>query len=93
MDMLIVPFLWAIAPEMPNQAAPVTPPHTVETQTQPSSRPETTAGQTQITCPPGQFASAFSDVYPTDWAYEAVNRLASVPIQCFELPAEEDASL
>jgi hypothetical protein len=43
----------------------------------------------QVTCPPGQFASAFSDVYPTDWAYQAVNNLASVPVQCFDLPASE----
>ncbi|WP_416666357.1 hypothetical protein [Egbenema bharatensis] len=34
-------------------------------------------------CPPGQFASAFSDVPPEDWAYEAVNRLAIGPIRCF----------
>lgn len=34
-------------------------------------------------CPPGQFASAFSDVTPNDWAYEAVNRLAALEIRCF----------
>lgn len=38
------------------------------------------------TCEPGQFVSAFPDVYPTDWAYQAVNRLASRPEQCFNLP-------
>ncbi|MEM6426749.1 MAG: hypothetical protein AAF728_16565 [Cyanobacteria bacterium P01_D01_bin.128] len=43
-------------------------------------------GQGPISCPPGQFASAFSDVYPTDWAYEAVNRLSSRPVECFDLP-------
>lgn len=39
-----------------------------------------------VTCPPGQFPSAFPDVLPTDWAYEAVSQLASVPIRCFPLP-------
>jgi hypothetical protein len=41
------------------------------------------------TCPPGEFASAFSDVYPTDWAYQAVSQLASTPTQCFDLPNKE----
>lgn len=40
--------------------------------------------QSETVCPPGQFASAFSDVPPDHWAYTAVNRLASVPIQCFD---------
>lgn len=44
--------------------------------------------QKQATCPPGQFPSAFPDVYPTDWAYQAVNRLASRAVECFDLPAE-----
>ncbi|MEO1349510.1 MAG: hypothetical protein AAFW84_12015 [Cyanobacteria bacterium J06635_15] len=93
MDMLIASvFFLAIAPEMSGEASPATSTHPTQTQTQTVSQPETTVGQTQITCPPGQFASAFSDVYPTDWAYEAVNRLASVPVQCFDLPTEEDAS-
>jgi hypothetical protein len=35
------------------------------------------------TCPTGQFASAFPDVRPEHWAYEAVNRLAIGPIRCF----------
>lgn len=34
-------------------------------------------------CPAGQFASAFPDVRPEHWAYEAVNRLAVGPIRCF----------
>lgn len=42
--------------------------------------------QTQLICAPGQFVSAFPDVYPTDWAYQAVNRLSSQPAQCFNLP-------
>ncbi len=53
------------------------------------SQPEANASQKQAACPPGQFPSAFPDVYPTDWAYQAVNRLASRAVQCFDLPAEE----
>jgi hypothetical protein len=34
-------------------------------------------------CPAGQFASAFPDVRPEHWAYEAVNRLAIGSIRCF----------
>lgn len=37
----------------------------------------------EITCPPGQFPSAFSDVRPDHWAYEAVMQLASPEVQCF----------
>lgn len=44
-----------------------------------------------LICPPGQFPSAFSDVFPTHWAYEAVHQLTSRPIQCFALP-ENDAT-
>jgi hypothetical protein len=39
--------------------------------------------QSTPACPPGQFASAFPDVTPNDWAYEAVNRLAALEIRCF----------
>lgn len=41
-----------------------------------------------LDCPPGQFASAFRDVYPFHWAYTAVNNLASERMQCFDLPEE-----
>lgn len=51
-----------------------------------SQRTEPTVNPSQVTCPAGQFASAFSDVYPTDWAYQAVNNLAGTPQQCFDLP-------
>ena len=51
-------------------------------------RPATTTPQKQAACPPGQFPSAFPDVYPTDWAYQAVNRLASRAVECFDLPTE-----
>ena len=42
--------------------------------------------QPTLVCPPGQFASAFSDVLPEHWAYTAVNQLASVPPACFDRP-------
>lgn len=51
-----------------------------------AQRSEPTINPTQVTCPAGQFASAFSDVYPTDWAYQAVNNLAGRPMQCFDWP-------
>ncbi|MGF1512558.1 MAG: hypothetical protein ACFB5Z_02515 [Elainellaceae cyanobacterium] len=38
------------------------------------------------TCPPGQFPSAFRDVLPTHWAYQAVLNLAAGPARCFDLP-------
>ncbi len=53
-----------------------------------TAQPETVIGQEPAASLPGQFASAFPDVYPTDWAYQAVNRLASRPAQCFDLPPE-----
>ena len=61
-------------------AAEITPSETTAQFSEPTSNP------TQVTCPAGQFASAFSDVYPTDWAYQAVNNLAGGPTQCFDLP-------
>jgi hypothetical protein len=39
----------------------------------------------RLSCPAGQFDSAFPDVSPDDWAYEAVNRLAIGPIRCFPI--------
>lgn len=52
-----------------------------------TSQPETE--QTPLVCPSGQFPSTFSDVYPTDWAYQAVIRLSSRPLECFDLPVDE----
>ncbi|MEM9003623.1 MAG: hypothetical protein AAGE59_08870 [Cyanobacteria bacterium P01_F01_bin.86] len=42
--------------------------------------------ETEVSCPPGQFPSAFADVLPNNWAYTAVNNVASVPITCFNFP-------
>lgn len=44
--------------------------------------------ETPLTCGLNQFPSAFSDVYPMDWAYQAVNRLASKTMECFDYPPE-----
>lgn len=66
--------------ESTESTAETTTPNTRSQLTEPTVNPN------QITCPAGQFASAFSDVYPTDWAYQAVNNLASTPQQCFNLP-------
>ncbi|MEM6839868.1 MAG: hypothetical protein AAF609_23900 [Cyanobacteria bacterium P01_C01_bin.120] len=41
-----------------------------------------------LECPPGQFPSAFADVYPFHWAYQAINNLASPRMECFDLPEE-----
>jgi hypothetical protein len=41
-----------------------------------------------FTCPPGQFPSAFADVYPFHWAYAAVTNLTSEAVQCFDWPDE-----
>lgn len=52
------------------------------------SRTETDTDEPSLTCGPGQFPSAFSDVFPTHWAYQAVIRLSSQPIECFDFPVE-----
>ena len=51
-----------------------------------SERTGSDISQSEVICPPGQFASAFADVLPDHWAYTAVNRLASVPVTCFDFP-------
>ncbi|MBD3885700.1 hypothetical protein IFO70_28720 [Phormidium tenue FACHB-886] len=54
-------------------------------QTTPASQSPTNpvAQEAPLQCPAGYFASAFSDVTPDHWAYEAVNRLASTESRCF----------
>ena len=47
--------------------------------------PEVAEGE-PLVCPPGQFPSAFADVYPWESAYQAVNNLASPSMTCFDLP-------
>lgn len=40
-------------------------------------------------CGTGEFASTFRDVLPSDWAYEAVTRLAAPSMSCFPLPVAQ----
>ena len=49
--------------------------------------PEVAEGE-PLVCPPGQFPSAFADVYPWEWAYQAINNLASPSMECFDLPED-----
>ena len=53
-----------------------------------TAQPKNNLLETPLTCGPNQFPSAFSDVYPTDWAYQAVNRLASRTVECFDYPPD-----
>ncbi|WP_088892311.1 hypothetical protein [Leptolyngbya ohadii] len=53
------------------------------TSPQPQTSPQPLTQEPALSCPAGQFASAFPDVTPDHWAFEAVNRLASVPQRCF----------
>ncbi|MEM8808683.1 MAG: hypothetical protein AAGF01_21925 [Cyanobacteria bacterium P01_G01_bin.38] len=80
--------LLAGTPEQPYEAAQEPIPDSIDVTPEnlPAETSPSESAVSQVTCPPGQFASAFSDVYPTDWAYEAVNRLAGVAIECFDLP-------
>ena len=79
--------LLASTPELP----PETPeaPSSVHIDNPVPVRSEASISEEQKSCPEGQFASAFPDVYPTDWAYEQVNNLANVPIECFDWPDAE----
>lgn len=67
------------SPTLPNRSTDT--PGFSQDQTNPAPRPLTQ--EPTISCPAGQFASKFPDVTPNDWAYEAVNRVASGPLRCF----------
>ena len=72
-----------------SQLAPQQTPAPIEVPVQnENAQPQNNLLETPITCGPHQFPSAFSDVYPTDWAYQAVNRLASRATECFDYPPE-----
>ncbi|HEY9881282.1 MAG TPA: hypothetical protein V6D29_22695 [Leptolyngbyaceae cyanobacterium] len=73
---------------LPNTAAQQSSNQTpVAEPTQPATEQrEPAVAQGTPQCLPNQFLSPFSDVYPTDWAYEAVSQIASAPLQCFDLP-------
>jgi len=68
-----------IAPSIDKELRPS--PRQVEA---PSQKLSQATSQTPApSCPTGQFVSKFSDVPPTVWAYEAVNRIASGEFRCF----------
>lgn len=76
-------------PTLKDSAAPVD--ASSETVPTPSTDVDATAEIVEVEpveCPPGQFPSAFADVYPWHWAYQAVNNLASPNMICFDLPEE-----
>ena len=85
METLLASVLLLAIPTDLAQSAPEQRPAPVEAPTE----SETETGQTPLVCPDGQFPSTFSDVYPTDWAYQAVIRLSSRPLECFNLPDNE----
>lgn len=89
---LISPVAQAETDPLATYSTPTAPAATTETAL-PSS--QTAADDTAevaeaepLECPPGQFPSAFADVYPWEWAYQAVNNLASPSMTCFDLPAD-----
>lgn len=69
-----------------------TPTDSTESPQTPPASSEPTVTQGNLECPPGQFASPFSDVLPTDWAYQAVLQLSGTAIECFDLPQELQSS-
>ena len=86
----------ALAQLVPNQPSTPTQVPAVQVPVE-NVQPENTQSETenlgasleaQLACGPNQFPSAFSDVYPTDWAYQAVNRLASRSMECFNYPSD-----
>ncbi len=87
MEFLLASVLFSTLPNDVAQAAPQQTPAPIEVPVE-DSRTESDNDPASITCGPGQFPSAFSDVFPTDWAYQSVIRLSSQPIECFDFPAE-----
>ncbi|MGB3790217.1 MAG: hypothetical protein WA949_19570 [Phormidesmis sp.] len=94
MESLLAAALLTAMPANLAQATPqqTPPPVQVPVQIPVEAQLEADTDQPSLTCAPGQFPSAFSDVLPTDWAYQAVIRLSSQPIECFNFPAENSTS-
>lgn len=90
MELLLASAL-LVAPADVAQAASQQTPAPIEVPVE-DSRTESDNNPASVTCGPDQFPSAFSDVFPTDWAYQAVIRLSSQPIECFNFPAEVSLS-
>lgn len=71
----------AVPPTAPAPNRSIDTPGFGQNNTNPQPQPLTQ--EPAISCPAGQFASKFPDVTPNDWAYEAVNRVASGQLRCF----------
>lgn len=72
------------AQDVPQSTSPSPPDlQPVHPDANPTSETHPVSQEAAPSCPAGQFASAFPDVPPDHWAYEAVNRLAATPIRCF----------
>ena len=89
METLLTSVLLLATPTDFAQSAPEQRPAPVEAPAGSELESEPEFEQTPLVCPAGQFPSTFSDVYPTDWAYQAVVRLSSRPLECFDLPVNE----
>lgn len=88
METLIAATLLLAQSEALSQSSPEqTTPTPIEVPVE-NTQPEPDNLEAPLVCGPNQFPSAFVDVYPTDWAYQAVNRLASKPAECFDYPPE-----
>jgi len=87
MEFLLASVLLSTLPDDVAQTAPQQTPTPVGVPVE-DSRTESDNDPGSITCASGQFPSAFSDVLPTDWAYQAVIRLSSQPVECFDFPSE-----
>ena len=87
METLLAAALLLSQSETLSQSVPEQPPASIEVPVE-AAPSETDNLEIPLTCGPNQFPSAFSDVYPTDWAYQAVNRLASRSMQCFDYPLD-----
>ena len=89
METLLAAALLLSGPTTLSQSTPEQMPAPIEVPVENNVQPETENLETPLACGPNQFPSAFSDVYPTDWAYQAVNRQSSRPIECFDFPRDE----
>jgi hypothetical protein len=70
---------------VPPSANPAVPSVTSSPASEAQAVPAPSPQEMPLTCPANYFASKFSDVTPYDWAYEAVNRIASGEMRCFPL--------
>lgn len=81
----VSPFTAPLPSEPIVSPEPSTAPTSPRSEPSPASVSQEPPETLPIACPAGQFASKFSDVTPDDWAYEAVNRIASGEFRCFPI--------